>query len=158
MISFVKALIFVFVILTPFSYGCPTKLDGWDGKDKKENKKEIVEMLRKLADMLDEQEDRNPSMVIDTPDDIANPNWQNPDYNPYPRLPRTRNGGHPPKFGIDIDNSVDSVMPSNDCPLWDDGTCGLKAAAGDENKMNGPKIPSINKDVSINLCVPSYKF
>ena len=140
MMSFVKASIFFFAILTPFSYGCPSKLDGWDRKDKKENKKEIVEMLRKLADMLDEQED---IMVYDTPDDIANPNWQNPDYNPYPRLPRTQNGGHSPNFGIDIDNSVDGVMPSNDCPLWDDGTCGLKAAAGDGKEMlqKWPKVP-----------------
>ena len=128
MMSFAKASIFLFAILSPFSYGCPTKMDGWDRKDKKANKKEIVEMLRKLADMLDEQEDKNPYMVYDTPDDIANPNWQNPGSNPYPGLPRTQNGGHSPNFGIAIENSVD-------CPLWDDGTCGLKAAAGDENKI-----------------------
>ena len=129
--SFVKASIF-FLAISPFSLGCPTKL--MDGKDKQQNKREIVELLRKLADMLEEQDKRLPwdYPTVDTPEDIANPRWQNP--NGYPKGPqRIQNGGHPPLFGIDIDNAVDRVTPVQDCPLWDDGTCGLKAAAGKGN-------------------------
>ena len=133
MMSFVKSSIF-FLAISPFSLGCPTKL--MDGKDKQQNKREIVELLRKLADMLEEQDNRLPwdQPTVDTPDDIANPRWQNP--NVYPTGPPRIQNGHATYFGIDIDNAVDSVTPVSDCPLWDDGTCGLKAAAGEENQFS----------------------
>ena len=128
MMSFLKASICLLAI-TPFSQAC-TKL--MDGKDKNENKREIIELLRKLADMLEEQENirqpigaRNP-VVVDTLDDIAGISYPI-DYPidqgavpiPPPISPRF------PK--VEYLRIADKV----DCPLWDDGSCGAKTAKGD---------------------------
>ena len=140
MMSLLKAPIF-WLTISPLAQAC-TKL--MDGKDKTENKKEIVELLRKLADMLEEQTPVNPGEpvldrdtdmdpylpvfdpypVSDTIDAIGNPNWRNPKgYNTPDST--IRNVGHPPAFGLGI---------VKDCALWDDGSCGAKAAKGDDNK------------------------
>ena len=151
MMSLLKASFFLLTI-SPLAQAC-TKL--MDGKDKTENKKEIVELLRKLADMLEEQTPITPGEpIVDKTtsvdhypvfdpypvDDIGNPNWRNPErYSP--RDSTTRNVGHPPAFGIGI---------VKDCALWDDGSCGAKAAKGDDNKSilqsyNCPQIKTPNQ-------------
>ena len=63
MIQVVSAFVFALAVV-PFSNGCKNLL----GEDKNENKKKTVEMLRELADMLEEQEDRlgKPSKKIKT--------------------------------------------------------------------------------------------
>ena len=162
MMSLLKASIFLLTI-SPLAQACSKLMDG---KDKKENKKEIVELMRKLADMLEEQ----------TPIDPADPNMEEPRDGsspiikdtfgyPFPNMEEPRDGsspiikdtfgypsgniplepwvrpgdiypeppppkwaqsvGHPPAFGIDI---------VKDCALWDDGSCGAKAAEGDDNR------------------------
>ena len=157
MMSFVKSSIFLLAI-SPFSLGCPAKL--MDGKDKEQNRREVVELLRKLADMLEEQDNRLPwdQPTVDTPDDIANPRWQNP--NGYPTGPPRIQNGHATYFGIDIDNAVDSVTPVSDCPLWDDGTCGLKAAAGEENQFSMVRTTLMSTRTPVllhNITVPLSK-
>ena len=162
MMSLLKASIFLLTV-SPLAQACSKLMDG---KDKKENKKEIVELMRKLADMLEEQ----------TPIDPADPNMEEPRDGsspiikdtfgyPFPDMEEPRDGsspiikdtfgypsgniplepwvrsgdiypeppppkwaqsvGHPPAFGIDI---------VKDCALWDDGSCGAKAAEGDDNR------------------------
>ena len=140
MMSLLKASIFLLTV-SPLAQACSKLMDG---KDKKENKKEIVELMRKLADMLEEQ----------TPIDPADPNMEEPrdgsspiikdtfgypsgniplepwvrsgDIYPEPPPPKwAQSVGHPPAFGIDI---------VKDCALWDDGSCGAKAAEGDDNR------------------------
>ena len=51
--------------------------------------------------------------------------------NEYPRASPLQNGGHSPSFANDVDKpqSMMPAMPGN-CPLWDDGSCGQKAASG----------------------------
>ena len=112
--------------MTPFSQGC-TKL--MEGKDKTQNKKEIIELLRKLADMLEEQEytNTNPNILGRWQDDIANianpnlqyPNYPNIDYPDQsgaliPQGPRLPNGGQLQPQAYVIADKVD-------CALWDDG-------------------------------------
>ena len=131
--------------MTPFSQGC-TKL--MEGKDKTENKKEIVELLRKLADMLEEQEYTNTKLqpAITRPwdwDDIANPNLQYPEYPgiTYPDYPDGSGGILPrgPRFqgGGQLQPSRYVIADKVDCALWDDGSCGRKAAKGDKNESYG---------------------
>lgn len=151
--------------MTPFSQGC-TKL--MEGKDKTENKKDIVELLRKLADMLEEQEYTNTKLgpvitrpigwddltnptntklqpaitrpIVDTWDDIANPNWQYPDIT-YPDYPDQNGGILPrgPRFqsGGQLQPQAYVIADEVDCALWDDGSCGRKAAKGDKNESYG---------------------
>ena len=182
--------------MTSFTQGC-TKL--MEGKDKTENKKDIVELLRKLADMLEEQEYTNIRPPYTWGDDIAYPtntkikpvitrptDWdlQNPivPYTDYPTKLGpviTRPGNwdditNPTKLGpiitrpgnwddmtnpnpvITIPDYPDGnggILPRGprfqpqqlqvqpqayviadkvDCALWDDGSCGRKAAKGDK--------------------------
>ena len=124
MMSFLKASICLLAI-TPFLQAC-TKL--MDGKDKNENKREIIELLRKLADMLEEQENirlpvgtRNP-VVVDTWDDIAGISYpidQGGVSIPPPISPR---------FPM---VEYYKIADKKDCPLWDDGSCAAKTAKGD---------------------------
>ena len=150
-----------------------------EGKDKTENKKDIVELLRKLADMLEEQEYTNIRPPYTWGDDIAYPtntkikpvitrptDWdlQNPivpytDYptklgpvitrpgnwddmtnpNPVITVPDypDGNGGILPR-GPRFQPQQLQVQPQayviadKDCALWDDGSCGRKAAKGDK--------------------------
>ena len=151
-----NVLTFLFVITTPFSQGCTTKL--MDGKDKEENKKEIIVLLRKLADMLEELEDPimdnfDPTSQVDDVvgrpwmntdvDDVVGRPWMNPDNYQVPStqstpVPRSPNGGHPPSFGMgnvnnDIDNDFSLLFTT--CPLSDLGSpdgCGARAAKGEK--------------------------
>ena len=119
MMSFLQALICLLAV-TPFSQGC-TKL--MDGKDKNENKREIVELLRKLADMLEEQENTRHPVVVDTWDDIAGISYpvdQGAVSIPPPISPRFPM--------VEYYKIADKV----DCPLWDDGSCAAKVAKGEE--------------------------
>ena len=152
MLYFVNALIAFLFVLTPFSQGC-TKL--MDGKDKDENKKELIAMLRKVADMLEEQEDILPS-VDNVDPTLQIDEWGRPKYverpgdwplapNKYPvphAVPSIQSTPAPSslKGGSDWDDFTpgpnDQVL--SNCPLSDVGSpdgCGAKMAKGEVNNF-----------------------
>ena len=93
-----------------------------DGKTKAERRIDLIYWLRDLADML-EDDSRYPGpgyIVVDDDKPIE-----------YPGASPRQNGGHSPSFANDVDKpqSMMPAMPGN-CPLWDDGSCGQKAATG----------------------------
>merc|ERR1719320_1179063 len=116
MMSLLKASIFLLTI-SPLAQACSKLMDG---KDKKENKKEIVELMRKLADMLEEQTPIDPADPdMEEPRDGSSPiikdtfgypsgnmplePWVRPgDIYPEPWAQSVGQVGHPPAFGIDI--------------------------------------------------------
>ena len=147
MLYFVNALIAFLFVLTPFSQGC-TKL--MDGKDKDENKKELIAMLRKVADMLEEQEDILPS-VDNVDPTLQIDEWGRPKYverpgawplapNKYPvphAVPSIQSTQVPSslKGGSDI---KDDYQVLSNCPLSDVGSpdgCGAQMGKGEVNNF-----------------------
>ena len=132
---FLKASIFL-LALSPFTQGCSQMMEG---KHSTQNKREIIELLRKLADMLYEDRCRwDPKYICEPPRPIIDPTIMDDDAQ-YPQVP---SGGHSPAFGISV---------VEDCELWDDGSCGAKAAKGKNQKQSDDMIHQNSRSLFVQL-------